>query len=72
MVPPAPVAAILSNKLVVDNDGMRDDVFDANVEGKARNVSGNGMRSLANGLLDAFRREREKSEHYRRIMGSPC
>ena len=53
MAPPAPVAAILSNKLVVDNDGMRDDVFDANVEGKARNVSGNGMRSL----LERVRRE---------------
>jgi len=28
VVPPAPVAAILSDKLVVDNDQIRDNIFD--------------------------------------------
>ncbi len=43
MAPPAPIAAILSDKLYVDNDQIRDNIFDINEETDRpkRNVSGN-------------------------------
>ena len=44
MAPVAPVAAIQSDKLYVDNDQVRDDLFD--VDRSTRNISGNYRRDF--------------------------
>jgi hypothetical protein len=43
---PPPFAAALSDKLIVDNTGMRDNIFDVDQESSVvkRNVSGNQIR----------------------------
>jgi hypothetical protein len=43
MAAPAPMAAVLSNKFIVDNDEMRDNLFDVDQKRSPikRNISGN-------------------------------
>jgi len=50
VAPPVPVAAVASNKLFVDNDQLRDNIFD--IETDSRSIkNSSGKRSNENNLL---------------------